>query len=530
MSTLQTFALHVCLILIMALYGLQPVRAAEAAPKPYNVRDFGAAGDGKQLDSPAIDKAIEACAKAGGGTVLVPAGTYLSGSIHLKSNINLLIDAGATILGAPQKMGAYDPTEPYTLGGYQDGGHCFFQNSLIWGENLTHVSITGKGMIDGGGLVKDFDELDRMAGYKKSKSKDKTPSADFKPIRVGNKAISLKLCKDVQLRDFTIFHGGHFGILATGCENMTIDNLTIDTNRDGMDIDCCRDVVISNCRVNSPDDDGICMKSTHVLGKPVFTENVTVTNCYVSGFEEGTLLNGKKIPNKRAVGRIKFGTESSGGFRNCTVTKCTFDSCRGLALEEVDGGLLENIKVSDLTMKNISPYAIYVTTGRRNRTPNLTTQSRLKNVVISNVTIDGVSKTSGIQITGMPGQPLEGIRLENIRMTTNGGGTKEDATRKFPELEKDYPEPGPLGITPAWGVFARHVRGLELVNIQLKFKEVDLRPAAQFEDVQDLLLEKFDPQVIDGVPPVVYAESGKGKDSGTVSGVVVRDSPKVQAK
>ena len=114
------------------------------------------------LDSPAIDRTIAAAAQAGGGTVFFPAGTYLSGSIHLQSNIHLLIDAGATILGAPQKMNAYDETEPYTLGGYQDGGHCYFHNSLIWGENLTNVFITGNGTINGGGLVRDDEILDQM--------------------------------------------------------------------------------------------------------------------------------------------------------------------------------------------------------------------------------------------------------------------------------------------------------------------------------------------------------------------------------
>jgi len=121
----------------------------------------------KNLDSPAIDKAIDAAAEAGGGTVLVPAGTYLSGSIHLKSNIHLVIDAGATILGAPQNLNAYDETEPFTLGGYQDGGHCFFHNSLIWGENLTNVFITGNGMISGGGLVRGDGVLDKMVGFNK---------------------------------------------------------------------------------------------------------------------------------------------------------------------------------------------------------------------------------------------------------------------------------------------------------------------------------------------------------------------------
>jgi polygalacturonase len=150
-----------CLPFLVATSFFETI-AATANPPLFNVRDYGAAGDGKTLDSPAINKAIEACAQAGGGTVLVPAGTYLSGSIHLLSNIQLSIDAGAIILGAPQEMKAYDETEPYTLGGYQDGGHCYFHNSLIWGENLTNVFITGNGLINGGGVVRSDGALDRM--------------------------------------------------------------------------------------------------------------------------------------------------------------------------------------------------------------------------------------------------------------------------------------------------------------------------------------------------------------------------------
>src|SRR5712671_4860373 len=129
------FIIHLC-------FGLRADAGETPDKNCFNVRSFGAQGDGKNLDSPAIDKAIDAAAEAGGGTVLVPAGTYLSGSIHLKSNIHLLIDAGATILGAPQKLNAYDFTEPWTNNPYQDGGHCYFHNSLIWGENLTNVFIT----------------------------------------------------------------------------------------------------------------------------------------------------------------------------------------------------------------------------------------------------------------------------------------------------------------------------------------------------------------------------------------------------
>ena len=140
--------------------------SADASSVPgYNVKNFGATGDGKTLDSPAINKAIEAAAEAGGGMVYLPPGTYLSGSIRLKSNIRLHIEAGATILGAPQSMNAYDETEPWTNNPYQDGGHCYFHNSLIWGENLTNVFITGNGMINGGGLVHLDGLLDRMSGF-----------------------------------------------------------------------------------------------------------------------------------------------------------------------------------------------------------------------------------------------------------------------------------------------------------------------------------------------------------------------------
>ena len=304
--------------LFLCLCGI--LNAAETAGQNYfNVRAFGALGDGKNLDSPAIDKAIDACVQAGGGTVLVPAGTYLSGSIHLKSNIHLLIDAGATILGAPQDMNVYDETEPFTLGGYQDGGHCYFHNSLIWGENLTNVFISGNGTINGGGLVRADKILDQMVGFDHF-NPPVTNAAP--PVRLGNKAIALKLCRNVLIRDVTIFHGGHFAILVTGCDNLTVDNVTMDTDRDGIDIDCCRNTMVSNCRINSPNDDGLCPKSTYALGETRLTENLTIVNCQVSGFLEGTLLDGTMKPARSGTGRIKFGTESSGGFRNCTVANC----------------------------------------------------------------------------------------------------------------------------------------------------------------------------------------------------------------
>jgi len=484
-----------------------------AGQSVFNVRDFGALGDGTNLDSPAIDKAIAAAADAGGGTVLVPAGTYLSGSIHLQSNIHLLIDAGATILGAPQKMNAYDETEPFPGKAYQDGGHTYFHNSLIWGENLTNVFITGHGLINGGGLVRAVEDK----GWKNDGSE---PSSGIKPVRTGDKAIALKLCRNIAIRDITIFHGGWFAILATGCDTLTIDGVTIDTDRDGMDIDCCRNTIVSNCRVNSPRDDGICPKSTCALGAPRVTENLTIINCQVSGFEEGTLLDGTLKPHKGGLGRIKFGTESSGGFRNCTVANCTFRSCRGLALEEVDGGILENITVNNLAMTDVYDYAIYLTTGKRNRTPDLKTSSRMRNILISNVIADGVGKMSGIQISGLPEQPVEGVRIENVRFISRGGGTTNDAAIEPKELGDGYPEPSKIGTLPAYGIFARHVKDLELANIHLNFQTNDFRPAMQFADVDGLEIDNVKPQFSKGMKPAVF-----GAD---VKNLVIRNSPVLQ--
>ena len=472
--------------------------AAESTREFYNVRAFGAAGDGKKLDSPAVNAAIEACTKAGGGTVYLPAGTYLCGSIHLKSFINLYLDAGAKILGAPQEMNAYDAAEPFEGKAYQDGGHTYFHNSLIWGEDLTNVAITGQGMIDGGGLTR----------------RDKDVGKG--PVGQGDKAIALKRCRHVLFRDITIFHGGHFAILVTGCDDMTVDNVTMDTNRDGIDIDCCKNVVVSNCRINSPADDGLCPKSTYALGRLVPTENLTIVNCQVSGFEEGTLLDGTMKRTRSGTGRIKFGTESNGGFRNCTVANCTFRNCRGLALEEVDGGILENITVNNITMTEVVQYPIYVTLGRRNRGPEGTEVGKVRNILLSNIIATGVDAASGIQITGLPGYDVEGVRLENIRMSFKGGGTQEQAARVFPELDKGYPEPSKLGLTPAYGLFARHVRDFELANIRFAFEKEDLRPPMMFADVKSLEIDNVKVQMGQEVKPAVFED---------VKDIVVRDSP-----
>ena len=193
--------------------GAQSPPSHQANGSIYDVRSFGAVGDGKTIDSPAINRAIEAAANAGGGTALFPAGTYNSFSIRLKSNIALQIMQGATILAADtpaDHSDGYDPAEPNDpWEHYQDYGHNHWHNSLIWGENLHDVSIFGPGLIWGKGLSR---------GLSREEPRAEEPC-------VGNKAIALKNCRNVTLTGFSILKGGHFGILATGVDNLIIDNL-----------------------------------------------------------------------------------------------------------------------------------------------------------------------------------------------------------------------------------------------------------------------------------------------------------------
>jgi Pectate lyase superfamily protein/Right handed beta helix region len=507
------------LFTIFSFFGFLLSAAASSNDQTvYNVRSLGAVGDGTNLDSPAINRAIQVASQAGGGTVFIPAGTYLCGSIRLTNNIHLYLDAGAVILGAPQAMNVYDPTEPWHGQAYQDGGHTYFHNSLIWGENLTNVSITGPGTINGGGLVRDDELLDEMCGFSKWSPTNRTPQVEtnFPPSRLGNKAIALKLCRNVLLRDITIFHGGHFAVLVTGCDNLMVDNVTMDTDRDGIDIDCCRNGTVSNCRINSPRDDGLCLKSTFALGRNVITENVTIANCQVSGFQEGTLLDGSMKPTTNGMGRIKFGTEANGGFRNVTIANCTFRGCHGLALEEVDGGIMENISINNLTMMDVVNSPIYLTTGERNRGPGVTGPSRMRNIFISSVIATGVEPTSGIQITGIPGHPIEGVRLENIRLEFKGGGTRTQAARMPPELGASYPEPDRFGTMPAYGLFARHVRDLELANVSMSLERLDLRPPMICLDVDGLEIDNFKALALRGVPAAKFV---------AVKNAVIRNSP-----
>jgi polygalacturonase len=325
---------------------------------------------------------------------------------------------------------------------------------------------------------------------------------DALPAGVGNKAIALKNCRNVTLRDFSILHGGHFGILATGVDNLTIDNLVIDTNRDGMDIDACSNVRISNCSVNTPWDDGICLKASHALGVARVCENVTITGCFVSGYDEGSLLDGtrtrKTVRFGGTMGRIKLGTEAGGGFRNIAISNCVFDYSRGLALEQVDGGVLEDIAISNITMRDVNNAPIFIRLGARLRRPGTTEPGKVRRILIDNLVASNVAADHGILIAGLPGHPIEDVVLSNIQIHYAGGGTAEQAAREVPELEKAYPDPDVFGVMPSWGMFARHVKNLSLRGVELRLEKPDARPAVVLDDVAGARFTDVQIQAIEG--------------------------------
>ena len=463
-------------LLLAAALGLQA--------KVYNVRDFGAAGDGVKIDSPAINAAIEAAAAKGGGVIYFPKGVYSSYSIRLKDNITLRLDEGAVIKAAkPTAEQGYDIAEPNEWDMYQDFGHSHWKNSLIWGIGLRNLKFEGKGLIDG------TDALSRGLGRQG-------------PIAEANKAIALKECKNVTIKGISLLNSGHFSLLLTGVDNLVIDNVLCDTNRDAFDIDCCANVKITNCVVNSLNDDGIVLKSSYGLGYPKATENVLIKNCTVSGYDPGTVYYGTygttitAAPDRDGpTGRVKFGTESNGGFKNIRIENITFKRCRGLALETVDGALIENIKVRHLRMDDIWNSPIYIRIGDRMRGPKELPASKAHNIEISDVVVTNCDTRYALLIVGLPGNPVENVTLRDIHIQYKGGLTKEDvrlqrgANSFFFGRNSGYPEPSAHGIQPAWGLSMQHARNIKFKNVTMELMQPDEREKIFLDDVEGFVWE-----------------------------------------
>ena len=477
--------------------------ALAQTPKPnggdllFNVRTYGAVGDGKTLDTTAINRAIAAAAAVGGGTVIFPAGNYLCFTIRLQSFVDLYMSSGCTITAAdspkPREAtgyngGTYDaagPAQPWEA--YQDFGHNHWNHSLMVGDAIHDVSISGPGLIHGRGL-----------SHGSASSRPGMVSFIAEQAGVGNKAIALKNCRNVILRDFSVLKGGHFAILATGVDNLTIDNLTIDTDRDGMDIDCCRNVRVSNCTVNSPWDDAICPKSSYALGYPRSTDNVTITNCFVTGtYQLGSVIDGswKKFDEQNRAprnGRIKCGTESNGGFRNIAISNCVCEGSKGIALETADGATVEDIAITNIAMRDTSDAPLFLRLNRRNRGPNESMRpGTLRRVVISNIVSHNSASSTSSVLSGIPSNLIEDVKLTNCyfghaglpTVLPNGKPFPDWHNIQVPEIEEAYPDLNRFGPTPCNAFLIRHLKNLEMAHVEIAPLLADPRPAFWLEDV-----------------------------------------------
>ncbi|MDR6625056.1 glycosyl hydrolase family 28 protein [Caulobacter segnis] len=458
---------------------------------------------GSALATEAINAAIVHAHARGGGEVVLPAGRHLSFSIRLLSGVTLRLEEGCVLEAADPAIhgGAYDPAEPNPHDLWQDFGHSHWRNSLIWGEDLEDVAILGPGRIDGAGLTREGpgSRWSRqagefpvsMAGLSAEAMAELSPAIEAM-TGLGNKAIALKRVKRARIEGVTIVRGGHFAVLATGCEDLILRNLVIDTNRDGLDIDACRDVLVSGCRVNTPNDDAIVLKSSLALGELVTTERVTIERCAVSGFDLGTMLDEtfgrtqQLAPDQdRVTGRIKLGTESNGGFRDIVIRDCRFTRSRGLALEVVDGGTMENVLAERLVMREVTTAPIFLRVGDRRRGPEGAPLGAMRDIVLRDIEATDILPDYAATIAGLPDSPITDVTLSNIRLAYRGGGSPAWAERRPGDLPEAYPEPSMFGPSPAHGLWARHVDGLTIENLSIETMAPDPRPERLFENVRE---------------------------------------------
>jgi hypothetical protein len=490
-------------------------------PKDYLITSYGAKADGVTNNSSVIQKVIDEAAKNGGGKVIVPAGNFVTGTIWLKSNVELYLELGARLLGSVE------------ITDYSNS-----RKAIVAAENQNNISLTGNGIIDGQAneLVSNiFKEL-QAGKLDDAQWRFKRPTEAVRP-----KLVELVDCEGVSIKDVKMINAANWVQNYVKCVNLTIDNIKVEStaywNNDGIDISDCKNVRVTNCFVNSSDD-GICLKSEN---RANLCEDIYVENCTV----------------RSSANAFKLGTASKGGFKNVKVNKLyVYDTYRSaVALESVDGGILENVEIKNVEAKNTGN-AIFIRLGKRN-TDNQVAQ--IKNVRISNLKAEiplrkpdlgypfegppdylrGKYLTSSKQrpdlgyptagllqypynlipssIVGIPEGKPEGIVFENIEITFEGGGDKYlaqiklDSLSKVPEKISDYPEFSMFGELPAWGFFVRHAKDITMKNVNLSYKEFDFRPALVFDDVFNVDLK--DVQVLSGeeLPFILLNNSSKKK-------------------
>jgi Glycosyl hydrolases family 28/Pectate lyase superfamily protein len=421
---------------------LVPSRTTWAAPT-ISVRDRGARGDGRTTDTRAIQAAIDEAGRAG-GVVVVPAGKYPAGTLRLRSGVTLRLERDAVLIASSDDS-AFDPPEDHGYETFADRETRDFAFAFLQGRGLERVAIVGPGRIDGN-----------------------------RSSREGPKPIAFRECRGIRIHGVTVANAGNYAISLLGCDDVDIRAVTIENGHaDGIDPDCCRNVSIADCTVESRDD-AIVLKTSLALGVPRATEHVTVRGC-------------RLVTQHNA---LKLGTESSGDFRHIVFRDCVLEGRRhfvkgelssGISLQTVDGGTLEHVSVSNIRMKNIrAPF--FVRRARRGRGQEVPTPGALRDVTIADVTATGASGTGSI--LGIPGYPVTGVTLRNIRVTARGGEKADAVTLSIPEMERLYPDAYLFGELPGYALYGRHVDGLVVEGLDAAVEMRDARPAVVLDDVR----------------------------------------------
>lgn len=449
-------------------YNLTQNGAVSGKDRMYNLRDFNPAADGKTLDSHVIQAAIDKCNSDGGGTVVIPPGTYLCGTIQLKDNVRIYLDKNATLLGSTD-LNDYQNLDPFSEGLGIDVGWAFI-NAI----GVKNIGIEGEGIIDGqGSAIKERQILE-----------DNRPESQ----RWGRRPFLLRVfnSENIKVQGITLNYAGAWTSHYSQSKNIEIDDVMIKSigvaHNDGINIDGCTNVMITNCDVESGDD-ALCFKTTHSQSP---NKNIVV--------------KGMRLKSNQAG--IKMGTESMADFDNIQISDCYIYDTRngGIKLLAVDGSNLKNITISNITMQNVKTPMLFRLGSRLNvyrKGDSKQPIGSFNNVVIKNVkaksdSVTQLSPASGILITGIPGHYIQNLTLENIEIELPGKGKTEHASRQVQEAENQYPEIKTFGpFVPAYGVWARHIRNLSLKNVKFKIGEKDFRPALILEDANEVIVDLF---------------------------------------
>ncbi len=466
------------------------VAAADATTglRLFDVRTYGALGDGKTLDTKAINQAVNVCHGTGGGTVYLGPGTYLSGTIQLQSNVTFYLEAGATLL-ASANIDDFE-TNPVAK---QDSGSS--QKHLIFARDAENITIAGPGRIDGQG--RKFWTPSLRKSLPPEEAWRDVAMFDWKPLPRASPLLEFYNCRHLRIEDVRIENSPGWTLRPIQCDRVFIHHVTIKNpgvgpGTAGITPTCSQNVFISDCMIDTGDD-AICLKSENPYSEEVaVSRNITVTNCVLSCCGDG----------------FKFGGATRGGFENVTFSNSVIFNdevplparvVAGIALEVVEGGWIDGVLISNIRMQRTRT-PIFIRRGLRKERPD-GSAGTLRGVMIENIYATASMCTSSI--CGLPGYNVEDVTLSGIRIDSQEAGKAEWVGRSIPEAPQGSPEARMFGRLPAAGLYARHVRGLRVKDIDFRFSPLEERPAVMMEDVRGVEFMEMRCTAIAGLQPTV---------------------------